>query len=262
MIQILQQNLIIVDFQLLMSGIFGLSLDMFLFLGIPLLLLPLFVFSQQQAADWFATGVRMEYAGATDSAECCYTLCLTADSLFFPARLNRARIRLGRQKLTEARQDYLFLTRQDSLLAEAWGGLGNISLTEKKYEQARVYLENCQRLSPGELSCRKQLAYCAYFTGNYQRAIHLLKSLSPAETEDASVYYLRALCYRQAGFSEAALDDLATTVRLQPGHTQAYRERIDLLLLKNDFQAVCHDISALIQHNDPEANTLKKKFCP
>jgi tetratricopeptide (TPR) repeat protein len=226
------------------------------------MLLPQLVSAQHNAAAYFAIGVRSEKAGLIDSAEIWYSHSLLADSLFFPARLNRAGIRLGRKELAEARQDYLFLIARDSLLAEAWGGLGNIALIQKHYEQARIYLETCLMLHPEELSCRRQLAYTAYFTGNYLRAIQLLKSLYPAESKDAAVFYLRALCHRQAGFTEAALNDLDTTIQLFPGHTQAYRERIDLSLLKNDFESICQDILALIQLNDPQAIELKKKFCP
>ena len=217
--------------------------------------------AQKTAADFFADAVRKQYAGENEAAVSNYAEALKLDSLFFPARLNRAKILLKTHLKSEAEKDYIFLFRYDSLLADVQEGLGSIRLEEKHFDSARLHLEKCLRLNPSQTECRKKLAYCSYYTGNYLQAIHLLKDFNPTEINDPAIYYLRALCHKMGGFIKAAEQDLEITIRLQHNHSQAYLEHIEILLQQNRLEEVCKDVDALLSMEYPDAGRLKKKYC-
>lgn len=136
-----------------------------------------------------------------------------------------------------------------------------------KYAQAAAALSQLvdqEKQEDRKLQLRLRIAQCAYFGGEYAKAVELLTKLTaePAvmrETSLQGAVFLLGDALLQQGKAAEAVQPLATFVRLTSGDAREARFKLSLALLKNDDAAGAERSLAELVAQGPDDSSWVQK---
>jgi tetratricopeptide (TPR) repeat protein len=136
----------------------------------------------------------------------------------------------------EAIAKLLKLIAADPQKWEAYQKLAGLMLQNQEFHAAEQYLLQAISLQPNMLELRLQLANLHMRTQQFKAAHECYKQAIALDAKQAHIYYLDARALKNLGRTQEAILRLRTVTKLNPQHTEAYSECVDLMLQVQQVQ--------------------------
>lgn len=138
-----------------------------------------------------------------------------------PALLNRARAERLAGRLDDAQRSFQKLRETNGrFVHEAWVGLGELALLQKKYDDAKAAFQKATALNAKSDAGRLGLAKLDYETGKFETALPVLRKIASSASENgAEAQFLVGLTLKKLGKPNDAITELLKTKVLFEAYT-------------------------------------------
>jgi tetratricopeptide (TPR) repeat protein len=152
------------------------------------------------------------------------------------------------------------LAEQDYLLTISLGlrQLGNLAVSEQRFEQATAWLDEAVKLDPDDLTLKVDDAVAWFRRGDAQKASQLLQSVLAADPRNTPAHNALGRLYLSEGDATAAARELQQAVNAESDFETAYFLGVALLQAKKTSEAA--SLFAKLQANLGDSPALHVLF--
>lgn len=164
-------------------------------------------------------------------------------------------------KNKQAYDDLMHAVKLDSNNFEYRFKLSEISFLVGKSRITKQSLEKCLQLNPGHTESKLKLAELYLYVKEYKKSLALLKDVTDADGLNAKAHFMKALNFKLAGDTAAAIAAFQRTVELDQEYYHAYMQLGIIYGAKHNPLAIDYYNNALnLNPRSSEAQYAKSLF--
>jgi tetratricopeptide (TPR) repeat protein len=125
----------------------------------------------------------------------------------------------------EAKKAFQDAAVQDPTYAEAYGGLGKVSMLQLKYDEAAGEYSKALSLSPDDGTVLFNRAVAYSHLGKWSDVVQDLTEVLRLYPKNSAAHNLRGIAHFEQGQFDEAVSDYSKAIELNPGYSKAYNNR-------------------------------------